>query len=248
MIAPDRRGAAYRQLAGVLRDRIACGNLPPGRRLPSEKDLHDEFGLARETVRRALAVLRHEGLIEVRHGHGTFVVEAPPTVELNAGDSVASTAAVTVTRASGRVETYPAGTRLTVPDRSGRPPVAAAVIVRDGRVLLIRRRVAEASLSWQFPAGEIEHGETPEQAAAREAREETGVTVRPARLLGRRTHPVTGRTMIYISCDPISGTAHAADEEEVAEVAWCDHTTLAALVPHPLFPPVQDHLDGLLSR
>jgi DNA-binding GntR family transcriptional regulator len=84
--------------------------------MPSEKDLHDEFGLARETVRRALAVLRAEGLIDVRQGHGTFVAETPERVELRPGDSVTSTAAVTVTRVSGDVETYPAGTPLVVTD------------------------------------------------------------------------------------------------------------------------------------
>lgn len=84
--------------------------------MPSEKDLHDEFGLARETVRRALAVLRQEGLIEVRHGHGTFVAEVPPLVELLHGDTVTSSGAMTVTRASGDVETYPIGTTLTVAD------------------------------------------------------------------------------------------------------------------------------------
>ena len=82
--------------------------------MPSEKDLHDEFGLARETVRRAMAVLRAEGLIDVRQGHGTFVAETPEKVELRAGDSATSTAAVTVTRSNGEVETYPAGTTLTV--------------------------------------------------------------------------------------------------------------------------------------
>jgi DNA-binding GntR family transcriptional regulator len=116
MITPDREGAAYRQLASALRERISSGELAPGKRMPSEKDLHDEFGLARETVRRALAVLRAEGLIEVRQGHGTFVVEAPQRVDLRSGDAVTSTAAVTVTRANGDVETYPAGTSLTVTD------------------------------------------------------------------------------------------------------------------------------------
>jgi DNA-binding GntR family transcriptional regulator len=116
MITPDREGAAYRQLASVLRDRIRGGALLPGKRMPSEKDLQDEFGLARETVRRALAVLRTEGLIEVRHGHGTFVAEVPQRVELHPGDNVASTAAMTVTRANGDVEIYPAGTTLSVTD------------------------------------------------------------------------------------------------------------------------------------
>jgi DNA-binding GntR family transcriptional regulator len=116
MIVPDREGAAYRQLAAVLRDRIRNGELPPGRRMPSEKDLHDEFGLARETVRRALAVLRSEGLIEVRHGHGTYVVEAPSVVELAPGDRVTSAAGMTIIRASGEEETYPVGTTLIVSD------------------------------------------------------------------------------------------------------------------------------------
>jgi DNA-binding GntR family transcriptional regulator len=82
--------------------------------MPSEKDLHDEFGLARETVRRALAVLRAEGLIVVRQGHGTFVVETPERIELRPGDSATSTAALTVTRADGEIESYPAGTTLAV--------------------------------------------------------------------------------------------------------------------------------------
>lgn len=84
--------------------------------MPSEKDLHDEFGLARETVRRAIAVLRAEGLIEIRHGRGTFVAEAPERVELKPGDSATSTAAVTITRANGDVETYPAGTTIAAVD------------------------------------------------------------------------------------------------------------------------------------
>ena len=46
MITPDREGAAYRQLAGVLRERIRSGELASGQRMQSEKDLHDEFGLA----------------------------------------------------------------------------------------------------------------------------------------------------------------------------------------------------------
>lgn len=42
------------------------------------------------------------------------------------------------------------------------PGVAAAVIVHEGRVLMVRRRVSEGSLSWQFPARKVEPGETRE--------------------------------------------------------------------------------------
>ena len=55
-----------------------------------------------------------------------------------------------------------------------RPAIAAAIAVKEGRVLMVRRRVAEGELSWQFPAGEVEPGETGEQAAVREAAEESG--------------------------------------------------------------------------
>lgn len=64
-----------------------------------------------------------------------------------------------------------------------RPPIAA-VIVQDGRMLIVRRHVAEASLLWQFPAGEVEPGETFEDAVVREMQEETGVTVAARRVFG----------------------------------------------------------------
>ncbi len=135
---------------------------------------------------------------------------------------------------------------MSTPDGTERPAIAAAVIVTDGRVLMVRRRAKEGTLSWQFPAGQIEPGETPVEAAVREAEEETGLTVRPTGELGSRVHPATGRTMHYVACDEVSGDAYVADDEELAEVAWCDRATLTAYVPYPFFGPVQEHLDANL--
>lgn len=126
------------------------------------------------------------------------------------------------------------------------PTIAAAIIVEDGRLLLVRRNLSEGQLSWQFPAGEVEPGETDEAAAVREAQEETGLTVRATKSLGSRVHPNTGRTMAYIACDRVSGAAHVADEEELAEVAWCDRATLTDYVPYPFYGPVQEYLDAVL--
>jgi GntR family transcriptional regulator len=67
----------------VLRDRIACGALPAGTRLPGEPDLAVEHGVARVTMRRALDQLAQDGLVERRPGVGTFVrggPALPPTV------------------------------------------------------------------------------------------------------------------------------------------------------------------------
>ncbi|WP_433051160.1 NUDIX hydrolase [Dactylosporangium sp. CS-033363] len=127
-----------------------------------------------------------------------------------------------------------------------RPTIAAAVIIEEGRLLLVRRRVKEGQLSWQFPAGEVEPGETDEEAAVREANEETTLTVRATHSLGSRVHPNTGRTMAYVACDRISGTAEVGDPEELAEVAWCDRATLTDYVPYPFFGPVQEYLDATL--
>jgi 8-oxo-dGTP diphosphatase len=135
---------------------------------------------------------------------------------------------------------------MSEPNTSERPAIAAAVIINDGQVLLVRRRVKEGSLSWQFPAGEVEPGEAGETAAIRETEEETGLTVRASSSLGERVHPATGRTMLYFACDVVSGTPYVADEDELAEVAWCDRATLADYVPYPFFGPVQNHLDANL--
>nr|WP_026124681.1 winged helix-turn-helix domain-containing protein [Nocardiopsis baichengensis] len=63
----------YQQIADRLRARIASGELAPGAEVPSEADLGAEFGVARTTVRRALAVLEREGLVAVAPGRGRTV-------------------------------------------------------------------------------------------------------------------------------------------------------------------------------
>jgi 8-oxo-dGTP diphosphatase len=130
---------------------------------------------------------------------------------------------------------------------NAQPTIAAAVIAHEGRVLLVKRRVKEGSLSWQFPAGAVEEGESASQAATREAKEETGLTVTDSKVLGERVHPATGRTMIYVACDLVAGDAHVADDEELDAFAWLKHSQLAEYVPYGFFEPVQEHLDAVLT-
>ncbi|MEU6442489.1 NUDIX hydrolase [Streptomyces sp. NPDC047046] len=135
---------------------------------------------------------------------------------------------------------------MTQQNTDERPGIAAAVVVDGGRVLMVRRRVSEGQLSWQFPAGEIEPGETGEDAAVRETREETGLTVRATKPLGARVHPKTGRSMSYTACEVVGGTAYVADAEELDELAWVAHGEIGEYVPYGLFGPVQEHLDAVL--
>lgn len=136
---------------------------------------------------------------------------------------------------------------MTAPLADAKPAIAAAIIVDEGRVLLVRRRVKEGQLSWQFPAGEVEPGESNEDAAVRETREEVGLTVRAVKSLGERVHPATGRTMAYIACKVVDGDAYVADEEELAELAWCDRTLLKEHVPYPFYGPVQEYFATVLA-
>jgi DNA-binding GntR family transcriptional regulator len=72
------RGAEppHRQIAAWLRARIEAGEFRPGEDpLPSEKDLVQLFGVARDTARRAVQVLRDEGLVVTIPQRGTYVVE-----------------------------------------------------------------------------------------------------------------------------------------------------------------------------
>ena len=55
--------------------------------------------------------------------------------------------------------------------------VAAAVIVRDGRIFATQRGYGEYKDWWEFPGGKIEPGETPQQALAREIREELAADI-----------------------------------------------------------------------
>jgi DNA-binding GntR family transcriptional regulator len=71
----------YTQLADVLREMIASGELEPRSPLPSESYLQQEHGIARGTVRMAIGVLRNEGLVVTISGRGTFVTARDPQGE-----------------------------------------------------------------------------------------------------------------------------------------------------------------------
>lgn len=85
MIDPASGVPAWRQLADDLRRRVVTGEWRPGARLPSETRLMQETGAGRTTVRRAIAALRAEGVVEVLHGWGTRVPERREPESVHAG-------------------------------------------------------------------------------------------------------------------------------------------------------------------
>lgn len=72
--ALDKHGL-YRQIADALRDSIYGGEMPGGSQLPSENALAERFSTTRVTVRKAIALLRAEGLVTSSQGKGVFVCD-----------------------------------------------------------------------------------------------------------------------------------------------------------------------------
>jgi len=79
-------------------------------------------------------------------------------------------------------------------------------------------------------------------------KEETGLEVRAGHQeIGRRVHPKTKRTMIYLACSPINDAEpFVGDAEELAEVRWLSLAEVDTLLPG-VFEPVREHLCRLIS-
>ncbi len=80
----------------------------------------------------------------------------------------------------------------------------------------------------------------------RETKEEAGLDVVAVVRLGERVHPITRRQVSYTVCELVGGTAHVADADEIAEVAWATLSEIPQYIPYGLFEPVQQHLDVVL--
>ncbi len=70
----------YQRIADDLRARISSGEYPPGSQLPTKAELMTRYGVAVNTVERAIDELRKAGIVETLQGAGMFVCE-PPDVE-----------------------------------------------------------------------------------------------------------------------------------------------------------------------
>ncbi len=75
-----RHARSTQQVVTHVRTLIEAGSLRPGDRLPAERDLAVEIGVSRPTVRAGLRALAAMGVVQSRHGSGTYIPEGPPTL------------------------------------------------------------------------------------------------------------------------------------------------------------------------
>jgi DNA-binding FadR family transcriptional regulator len=73
-LSSPHRSALADQVIAALRAQITSGEWPVGARIPTEPELVEQLGVARNTVREAVRALAHNGLLDIRQGSGTYVV------------------------------------------------------------------------------------------------------------------------------------------------------------------------------
>jgi GntR family transcriptional regulator len=119
----------YQSIAADLRERIAGGEFAAGRHLPSEAELGGAYAASRMTIRKALEVLRDEGLVGSRQGFGWFVAAPPLRQSLARLGTIEAQLAESGRQSERRVLDF----------AFGAPPPRAAAVLGDGRVLAVRR-------------------------------------------------------------------------------------------------------------
>jgi 8-oxo-dGTP diphosphatase len=104
---------------------------------------------------------------------------------------------------------------------------AAAVVDRDGRLLLVRENYDRRR--YTFPGGAVEPGESPLDAVVRETLEETGVEVEVESVVGLY-RLVSGLTVTLFRCSIVDGVPACPESGEIADLGWFDPEA----IPHPI--------------
>jgi 8-oxo-dGTP diphosphatase len=115
---------------------------------------------------------------------------------------------------------------------------ATAIIEKDGKVVCLQRKDG----SWTFPSGKIEDNETPEQAAIREARQETGLEVAIIRPLGIKNKR---RIRYYFLCAAKGGTLENREPYNFRGVHWKPPIEATRLMQGRVYVGVQEFFDTL---
>ena len=121
-----------------------------------------------------------------------------------------------------------------------KPRVGTAILITKGdKVLLMKRKGPHGTGTWSTPGGHLDFGETPEDCAAREAKEEVGVDVVDIRFrsVTNDLFEASGRHYITVWMEgkPL-GEPFIASKREVEEIGWFHWDAL----PQPLFLPLEN--------
>ena len=122
-----------------------------------------------------------------------------------------------------------------------RPHVVLALIEKEGKFALIRRRVATAKVEWAFPGGVVNEGESDEEAVKREAMDEVLLEVVVKEKLLERKHPNTFVEVMYFHCKPAGDTQLKIGEpDEISEAEWVDANEVLSRFTSDVHPIIRN--------
>ena len=120
--------------------------------------------------------------------------------------------------------------------------VAVSIVQKEYSFLMVRRKMPEGDLEWQFPAGIIRPKQDPKKRAVEEVFGETNVKCNVTGKIGERVHPDTEVTTIYYCCSYLSGEACNKDTGENVEVKWVKAWEVEKLVTSDLYSGIKELL------
>lgn len=113
-----------------------------------------------------------------------------------------------------------------------RPPllVSAAIIIKNGKVLLGQRRKGDRHpYKWEFPGGKVEHGESPRQALIRELQEELQIDAKIGEELARYEHDYPSGSRVHLLFFVVKEYKGEPEARVFEQISWVDVATLPGI-------------------
>lgn len=155
--------APRRKLSETVADQllVAVRELPPGTKVPSERELTKELGVGRSTVREALNGLAMLGVVEIRHGQGVFVTGDPPQTSEPSAIASALERGVTNEFIEARLIVEVEVARLAARRRTDEDlaAMAAALVVQEKRLGGDIDAIVETAASFNVLLADCAHNE-----------------------------------------------------------------------------------------
>lgn len=136
---------------------------------------------------------------------------------------------------------------MTDPGTLEELPTVALAIVTSAKGVLVERR-KDGIPPWTFPGGDVPVGETAAASLTRKVPAETGIEIKPILLFGRRIHPRTSRTMVYLAAEAVDEDTEpqVLDTDDLDAVEWASIDAVRERMPD-MYPPVREHLEAVLG-
>ena len=119
--------------------------------------------------------------------------------------------------------------------------VVMCIVTFEGKILLVHRADKDPKLSWAFPGGTVESGESVFQTAIRELKEETNIDGDVVQLIGDRIHPYSKKHMAYVALKPTTFDIVIGDDD-LDMCQWFDIKELESIFGSPVYEKVGTYL------